>query len=89
MEVESGVSYYKEFSLTHSGSRIGTENLEALEGSDLELVQSAFEELKNKLPYNELENLTELEVLQLALEYICGLQRILMEKENQSPKLTV
>ena len=89
MEVENGVSCYKDFNLSSSSSRIGTESLEVLENSDLELVRSAFEELKSKLPYNELENLTELEVLQLALEYIYGLQRILMEKENQTPKLTV
>lgn len=81
------MSCYEKFSL--ASSRMGTENREVLESSDLELVRRAFEELRNKLPYNELENLTELEVLQLALEYIYSLQRVLMEKENQSPKLTV
>jgi len=83
MEVENGVCYHEKFNLSPVG--MGTEKLEVLESPDLELVQTAFQELRNKLPCSELENLTELEVLQLALEYIYGLQRILLEKENFSP----
>ena len=82
MEIEKGVTCFGKFNL--ASSRVGEGSLESLESSDLSRVQSAFQELRSKLPCNELENLTELEVLQLAVEYIYGLQQILLEKESQS-----
>lgn len=85
MEVHTGVNCFEKFNL--ASSILGEANLESFDNSDVARVQSAFEELRNKLPYNEQENLTELEVLQLAAEYIYVLQQILLEKENQSPKL--
>ena len=72
IKMQAGVKYISEMN-SNSGELMDTDGFE-----NLEPVECAFRALRAILPQNECrENLTELEVLKLAMEYIHDLEQIL------------
>ena len=72
MKMQDSVKYITEIN-SNVGERMDTDGYESLEP-----VECAFKALREILPQNESrENLSELEVLKLAMEYIHDLEQIL------------
>ena len=79
IKMQDSVSYITEMKGNGKASEMDTDGLESLE-----LVQCAFRELREVLPQSENggKNLTDFEVLTLAMEYIHGLEELLHYETN-------
>ena len=76
--MQESVNYIAE--INAKASEMDSEGFESLE-----LVECAFRELREVLPQNETcENLSDLEVLKLAMEYIHNLEELLHYENSNS-----
>lgn len=78
IKMQESVNYIAE--INAKASEMDSEGFESLE-----LVECAFRELREVLPQNETcENLSDLEVLKLAMEYIHNLEELLHYENSNS-----
>ena len=78
IKMQESVNYIAE--INAKASEMDSEGFESLE-----LVECAFRELREVLPQNETcENLSDLEVLKLAMEYIHDLEELLHYENSNS-----